>query len=128
MSQFQRKTNNPRETNLRKHPYKPSNINIQRKLSKQNIAKTNNNTSIAQKFILNRQNKIDYNKPKSTALAASNTDEENFKKNKRKLRRRNNTIEVASLLKKDQLTPPQHVIPVRRQTLHRHYQNRQHKR
>ena len=53
---------------------------------------------MAQKFILNRQNKIDYNKPKSAALAASNTDEKNLKKNKRKLRRRNNTIEVASLL------------------------------
>ena len=59
---------------------KPSNINIQRKLSKQNIEKTNNNTSIAQKFLINRQNKVDYNKPKSAALAASNADKENFKK------------------------------------------------
>ena len=40
---------------------KRSNNSIQRKLSKQNIAETNNNTSIAQKLLINRQNKRDHN-------------------------------------------------------------------
>ena len=75
---------------------KRSNTNIQRKLRKQNIAETNNDTSIAQKLLINRQNKRDHNKPRSAASAMKN--------------------EIASL-KKNHVTPPKHVIPVRRQTL-----------
>ena len=60
---------------------KQSNIDIQRKLSKQKIAETNN-TSLAQKLRTNRKNKRDYNKPRSAASSASNADEENRKTTK----------------------------------------------
>ena len=56
---------------------KRSNTNIQRKLSKQNIPETNNDTSIAQEVLINRQNKRDHNKPRSAASATSNADDEN---------------------------------------------------
>ena len=55
---------------------KRSNTNSQRKLSKQNIAEINNNTSISQKLLTNTQNKSDHNKRRSAASATSNTDEE----------------------------------------------------
>ena len=56
---------------------KQSNTEIQRRLSKQKIAETNNNTSIAQKLLINSQNKRDHNKPRPAASATSNTDDEN---------------------------------------------------
>ena len=57
--QFLCKTNNPRgKPPCTSIHHKRSNINIQRKLSKQNIAETNNNITIAQKLLLNRQNII----------------------------------------------------------------------
>ena len=42
-----------------------------------NIRETSNNTSIAQKLLINRQNKCDQNKPRSAASATSNVDDEN---------------------------------------------------
>ena len=54
---------------------KRSNTNIQRKLSKQNIAETNNNTSFAQNLLINRQNKRYHNKQRSAASATSNADD-----------------------------------------------------
>ena len=94
------------------------NTNIQRKLSKQNIAETSNNTAIAQKLLINSQNESDHNQPRSAASATSNADEENTQNPRENLeeeiiRFKN---EVASL-KKDHLTPPQHAIPVRRYIL-----------
>ena len=74
--QFQRKTNNPGgKPTCASISRKPRDINIHKKLSKQNIAKTINKTSMVQKFLIKRQNKRDHNKPKSSALAASNEDE-----------------------------------------------------
>ena len=113
--QFQRKANNPGgKPTCVSILRKPRDIKIHKKLSKKNIAKTINKTSIVQKFLINRQNKRDHNKPKSSALAASNEDEKlqtlKGKTSKKK-------FEVAFLLKKDQIIPPQHVILVRRQIL-----------
>ena len=131
--QFQRKTDNPggKQTYvgiLRKR----SDSNIQRKLSKQDIAENKNNTSIAQLFItlfINRQNKHDYNKPTSAASATSNADDDNTQNTRQNLEEEIKRLknEVVSL-KKHHVTPPQHVIPVQRQFCQLQYQNRHQKR
>ena len=113
-SQFHRNANNPGE----KPTYvsilhEQSNTNIHRKLSKQNIAETNNNTSIAQKLLINRQNKHHHNKPRSIASATSNTDNENTQNMRQNLEQEIKWLknEVASS-KEHHVTPPQDVIPV----------------
>ena len=101
-TQFQRKADNPSG----KQTYanilrKRSNTNIQRKLSKRNIAETNNNTAIAQKLQIWRQNKRDHNQPRSAASATSNADNVNTQNPRQNLEE-----EI-----------PQHVIPIRRHIL-----------
>ena len=67
--QFQRKTKIPwGKSTYASILRKRGNTYIQRKLSKQDIAETNNNTSITQKLLTNRQNKRDHNKPKIHSL------------------------------------------------------------
>ena len=78
-----------------------------------NIRETSNNTSIAQKLLINRQNKCDQNKPRSAASATSNVDDENTQNLTQNLEEEIKRLknEVASL-KKDHALPVQHVIPV----------------
>ena len=110
---MQRKADNPGgketyESILRKQ----SNTNIQRKLSKQNIAENNNNTSITPKLQISSQNKRDHNKPRSTASVTSNADDENTQNSRQNLKEEIKRLknEIVSLTK-DHITPSQHVTP-----------------
>ena len=83
--QFHRKTDNPGgKPTYASILCKQSNTNIQRKLRKQDIAETNNNTSIA----LNLINVITINQDPQRQQK-----DENMQNTKKKIGRRNKTIE-----------------------------------
>ena len=107
---------------------KLNNTNIQRILSKQNIAESSRTDQFPKSLLINKKNKRGDNKPKSTASPTSNADNENMQNPRENLEEeiKRLTNEVASL-KKDHLTPPC-VNRYGGKLYQLHHQNRHHRR